>query len=124
MTKALAVEVLVDDRSADWVRQHVSPDQIRVRKLARVRPAGFKTSIEVSQLLPPVGTPGSPSESDVRFYEEALQWLIDGEWDRAYEHLHRVSAEDRAKDFLLGTILRSGRVPPVGWQGVIDIAKD
>lgn len=124
MTKALAVEVLVDDPSAAWIRKHVSPDQIRVRKLARVRPAGFKTSIDVSQLLPPADIPGSPSESDVRFYEEALQSLIDGQWDRAYEHLHRVSADDRAKDFLLATILRNGRVPPAGWHGVIDIAKD
>jgi len=123
MTKTLGVEVLIDDVSARWVREHVERDRMRVRKIAVVRPAGFASGIEVSQLLPPVSTPGSPSDDDIAAYEEALRWLIDGRWDRAFDRLHKVSADDRAKDFLTATILRNGRVPPSGWDGVIDIAK-
>ncbi len=63
MTKSLAVEVLVDDRSADWIRQHVSPDQIRVRKLARVRPAGFKTPIEVTNFCHQSARPAVPART-------------------------------------------------------------
>ncbi len=124
LTKSLAAEILIDDVSARWIRQHVPADQLRVRTLASIRPMGFKTAIEVSQLLPPAGTPGSPSEGDIKHYEEALQRLMDGQWDRAYELLHRVSAEDRAKDFLLATILRNGRIAPANWQGVIEMAKE
>ena len=96
---------------------------MRVRKLAVVRPAGFASGIEVSQLLPPASTPGSPTDEDITAYEEALRWLIEGRWDRAFDRLHKVSADDRAKDFLTATILRNGRVPPSGWDGIVDIAK-
>ncbi len=123
MTKALGVEVLIDDVSANWIREHVARSQMRVRKLALVRPAGFSSSIEVSQLLPPVGSADSPSDEDIELYEDALRWLVEGKWDRAFERLHHVSADDRAKDFLTATILRHGRVPPPNWDGVIDFAK-
>ncbi len=123
MTKTLGVEVLVDDVSARWIREHVERDRMRVRKLAVVRPAGFASGIEVSQLLPPASTPGSPTDEDITAYEEALRWLIEGRWDRAFDRLHKVSADDRAKDFLTATILRNGRVPPSGWDGIVDIAK-
>lgn len=124
MTKTLGVEVLVDDVSAQWIRKHIDPGRMRVRKLAVVRPAGFASGIEVSQLLPGTNHPNSPSDQDIVAYEEALRWLIDGKWDRAFEQLHLVSANDRAKDFLTATILRYGRVPPADWNGVIDIAKN
>lgn len=123
MTKVLGVEVLLDDESARWVKAHIPSDQMRVRKLAVVRPAGFASGIEVSQLLPPATDPGAPSDDDISAYEDALKSLVEGKWDRAFEKLHRVSADDRAKDFLTATILKHGRVPPSGWDGVIDIPK-
>jgi adenylate cyclase len=123
MTKTLGVELLIDEVSARWVREHVDRNRMRVRKLAIVRPAGFATAIEVSQLLPAADQAGSPSDEDITAYEDALRWLVEGKWDRAFEQLHRVSANDRAKDFLTATILRNGRMPPAGWDGVIDIAK-
>jgi adenylate cyclase len=123
MTKTLGVEVLVDEASSRWIREHVRPDQMRVRRLAIVRPEGFATRIEVSQLLPPISVGGSTSDEDVALYEEALDWFVEGQWEKAFERLHRVSADDRAKDFLTATILRSGRIPPSGWDGVIEIGK-
>jgi len=123
MTKLLGVEVLLDDVSACWVRANISPDQMRVRRLAIVRPAGFASGIEVSQLLRPATHQGAPSDDDVNAYEDALKCLIEGKWDRAFERLHSVSADDRAKDFMTATILKHGRVPPSNWDGVIDIPK-
>jgi adenylate cyclase len=123
MTKTLGVEVLVDEASSRWIREHVRPDQMRVRRLAIVRPDGFANRIEVSQLLPPVSVGGSTSDEDVALYEEALDWFVEGRWEKAFERLHRVSADDRAKDFLTATILRYGRIPPSGWDGVIEIGK-
>jgi len=123
MTKLLGAEVLLDQTSADWIGAHVQPDVMRIRRLARVRPAGISLPIDVYQLLRPAGTPQSPSDQDIRAYEIALDALIAGDWDEAFDHLHRVSAADRAKDFLTATILRHGRVPPRDWTGVIDIPK-
>ncbi len=123
MTKALGVELLIDDVTANWIRTNVKPIQMRVRKLAIVRPAGFESPLEVSQLLPPADVPDSPSDNDVELYETALRLVTAGDWDRAFDQLHRVSANDRAKDFLTATILRHGRIPPSDWTGVVDIAK-
>jgi adenylate cyclase len=123
MTKVLGAEVLVDQMSADWIRNNVTSDVMRVRRLARVRPAGILQPIDVYQLLRPRGTPGSPSDEDVRSYEIALDAMIAGDWEDAFDHLHRVASTDRAKDFLTATILRHGRTPPPDWNGVIDIPK-
>ncbi len=123
MTKVLGAEVLLDEASAAWIRHHEPADQMRVRRLARIRPAGFSTAIDVHQLLRPVGTPGWPSDDDVAAYEQALDALIAGQWDVAFERLHQVPSTDRAKDFLTATILRHGRVPPPNWDGVIDVGK-
>lgn len=123
MTKVLGAEVLLDLTSADWIRQHIPADVMRVRRLARVRPAGFTTAVDVHQLLRPAGTPDSPSDQDILSYEIALDALIDGDWDEAFDRLHQVSSTDRAKDFLTATILRHGRTPPPDWTGVIDIGK-
>lgn len=123
MTKVLGAEVLLDQNSADWIRVNVSPDVMRVRRLARVRPAGISQPIDVYQLLRPNGTPSSPTNEDIRAYEIALDALIAGDWDEAFHQLHRVASTDRAKDFLTATILHHGRVPPPDWNGVIDIPK-
>lgn len=124
LTKTLGAEVLVDDQSAEWIRRNEPPSAMRVRRLARLRPAGFSTPIDVHQLLRPAGTPDWPSDDDVLAYEQALDALIAGDWDVAFERLHLVSATDRAKDFLTATILRHGRVPPPDWDGVIDLGKE
>jgi len=123
MTKTLGVEVLLDKVSATWIKNNMSSKQIRVRKLAIVRPSGFAEGIEVSQLLPPASQTSSPSDKDIATYELALEAFGIGKWEHAFELLHRISADDRAKDFMTATILKYGRVPPRDWDGVIDMAK-
>lgn len=123
MTRALAAEVLVDEATARYIRQMVPSTVARVRRLVRVRPAGFQGAVDVSQLLPPQGPLSRLSDDDLAGYETALDALIDGRWDEAFDRLHAVPAEDRAKDFLTATIARHGRTAPPGWDGVIDLPK-
>ena len=123
MTKLLGGDVLVDQTSAQWIREHLPQDQIRVRRLIRCRPAGLTTPLDVYQLLTAAGVGDAPSEEDVANYERALKSMIRGDWEEAIEYLHQVSATDRAKDFLTATILSHGRVAPPGWDGVVDIGK-
>lgn len=123
MTKALAAEVLVDEATADYVRETLPNSVARVRRLARVRPAGMQTPVMVHQLLLPADTPGTIGDDDVRAYEAALDDVLAGKWERAFERLHQVPAADRAKDFLTVFIASHGRVPPPNWDGVVPLAK-
>ena len=41
---------------------------------------------------------------------------------QAYELLHLIPPQDRAKDFLLGFIIQHNHTPPSNWKGVIPLA--
>ena len=46
-----------------------------------------------------------------------------GEWNAAFECLHQVPSDDRAKDFLTVYIAQHDRTPPADWEGFIPIAR-
>ncbi|QDV55054.1 adenylate/guanylate cyclase domain-containing protein [Rosistilla oblonga] len=123
MTKQLSAEILVDEITARYVRDFVPPTTCRIRRLARVRPAGIETPLVVSQILPPEGPLCGLTDADIATYEEALDALLDKRWGDAFERLHAVPAADRAKDFLTVYIAQHGRVAPSDWNGVIDLPK-
>ena len=60
-----------------------------------------------------------PSDADVERYEAALDAFLAGRWDDAFDRLHQLPTEDRAKDFLTGFIAQHNRLPPANWDGVI-----
>jgi adenylate cyclase len=121
MTKAFAAEILVDEATARFIRARVPRSTARVRRLAKVRPAGMRTPLMVHQLLPPSGTPETPDDAAVSAYEAALEALLAGHWDRAFGLLHEVPPGDRVKDFLTVFIASHGRVAPDDWDGVIPL---
>jgi adenylate cyclase len=78
--------------------------------------------LEVHELLPPEAQyPQLPDEA-IRWYEEALDSLLDGHWQESLQLLHRVPAEDQVKDFLTVFIARHDRIPPADWDGVIPLS--
>ena len=120
MTKLLRAPILLDEFSAAELR--VNGDFARVRRVARVRPYGLEATTEVAELLPlETDFPGLTNE-DIAAYEEALDALQGGDWDRAFTSLHRVPAEDRVKDFLTVFIAQHNRTPPKDWDGVIPLS--
>lgn len=121
MTKQLQTSILVDEPTAEWVSQNVTPDILRMRRVAKVLPYGMHTPLIVSELLPPEGNDSLLSNRDLATYEEALQHFLDGEWNDAFRLLHEVPAEDQVKDFLTVFIAQHRRTPPPGWQGVIEL---
>ncbi len=121
MTKQLQASILVDESTADWVREHTSPDVLRVRRVAKVIPYGMQTPLTVSELLPPEGPDGVLTNQQLAAYELALDHFISGDWHQAFRLLHQVPAEDQVKDFLTVTIAGHRRQAPVGWQGVIEL---
>lgn len=121
MTKIVGVSILTDADVAGVVRERMTPQQARVRRLARVKPFGLSTPLVVSELLPPFAEYPELTDEHLARYEEALDAFLTGEWDRAITLLHALPAEDRGKDFLMRFILLHERTPPPGWDGVIPI---
>lgn len=127
------------ERDSSAPRLADSMPSFRIRRLAKVRPAGLSEPLEISQLLgtapseqdvtstgnataPPPGQQ-SLTEQDIQHYEMALDSFIAGDWDEAYRLLHALPPWDRPKDVLLSTILQYNRIPPPSWDGVIDLPK-
>jgi adenylate cyclase len=99
MTKTLQASVLVDEATAGALRSQLLPEVGRLRRVARVRPAGMDHPLEVAELLPPEREFAWLTSAHVNEYEQALDELYAGRWQSAFEHLHRVPAEDRVKRF-------------------------
>ena len=121
MTKTLRAPILIDEATASQVRGPLPEAAGRLRRVARVRPAGMEAAVDVSELLPPFDQFPLMSNDDIQSYEEALDALQALDWEKAFTTLHRVPAEDRVKDFLTVFIAQNNRTPPAGWDGVIPI---
>jgi adenylate cyclase len=117
LTKTLQAPILIDKATAQVARARLTPAHARVRRVAKVRPLGIQTPLEVSELLPP----GLLSDAHIATYESALDSLISGDWKKAFHTLHQVPAEDEVKDFLTVLIAQHGRTPPANWDGVISL---
>ncbi len=123
LTKAFGVEVIVDEATADSIRRDETVD-FRIRRLARVRPSGLESNLDIYELLsPPRKSEPGLTDQQIVEYEASLDALIRGDWEEAYRRLHALPAWDRPKDVLLSTILRYNRIPPENWSGVIDLPK-
>lgn len=121
MTKFLHTAILLDQPTSRAVREHVSPEVARSRRIAVVRPYGFEESVEISELLPPVSVYPDLTDENIRDYEAGLDAFLASDWSQAVELLHRVPAKDRVKDFLTVYIAQYNRTPPVKWDGVVPL---
>ncbi|MFO0799479.1 MAG: adenylate/guanylate cyclase domain-containing protein [Gemmataceae bacterium] len=121
MTKPLRVPILLDEATAAAVRAHLPADVARVRRLARVKPAGLETPLDVSELVPPAAD-AVLTDAHLADYAAALEAFVAGDWAVAYDRLHRLPPRDRGKDLLTGFILQHNHAPPPGWDGVVPLA--
>ena len=121
MTKVLRAGILLDETTAQFIRQHIPHNVARVRRLAVVRPYGLRQEVEVSELLPPERDYPELNDEHLANYELAVDALLSGDWTNAFELLHQVPADDRAKDFLTVFMAKNNRTPPDNWDGVIPI---
>ncbi len=122
MTKILRAPILLDDQTAQAVRQQVPREVARVRRLAVVRPYGLDTPLEVSELLPPLLEYPLLTDEHLDYCERALDAFIAGNWPEAFELLHRTPPEDPVTDFLTVYIAQHNRTPPADWDGVITLS--
>lgn len=137
ITKAFGVEIIIDEATAQTMKGQAAAEpadsvswvsdatnSVRTRRLARVRPAGFRSAVDIFEVLPNVKSgERSLTTEQILDYERSLDALIRGDWEEAHECLHTLPSWDRPKDMLLSTILRHNRVAPQDWTGVIDMPK-
>ncbi|MFT7642410.1 MAG: adenylate cyclase, partial [Pirellulaceae bacterium] len=121
MTKKLRAPILLDETTANIVRNRVPKSIARTRRVANVKPYGMQTALEVCELLPSEEDYPAMTDEHIKAYEEAVDSLKVGDWDRAFQLLHQVPAEDRVKDFLTVLIAQHNREAPDGWDGVISL---
>ncbi|MGA2062135.1 MAG: adenylate/guanylate cyclase domain-containing protein [Thermoguttaceae bacterium] len=121
MTKILRAPILLDEATASAVRRQVPRDIARVRRLAVVKPYGMDSSLEVSELLPPLAQYPVLTDEHLAYYEMALDKFLSRNWAAAFELLHRIPAEDEVKDFLTVYIAEHNRRVPLNWDGVIPL---
>jgi adenylate cyclase len=121
MTKILRAPILLDETTARAVRRQVPRDVARVRRLAVVKPYGMDSSLEVSELLPPLAQYPVLTDEHLECYEMALDKFLSRNWSAAFELLHRIPAEDEVKDFLTVYIAEHNRRVPHNWDGVIPL---
>jgi adenylate cyclase len=121
MTRQLRASILLDPATAETIRSRLPAAVARVRRLARVRPAGLDTPLDVSELLPPAAEYPQLSDIHLAAYEAAVESLHAGDWPRAFQLLHQVPPDDLAKDFLTVFIAQHNRTPPNNWDGVIPL---
>jgi adenylate cyclase len=121
LTKHLRASILTDQTTADAIRREVPRELARVRRVARIRPRGLDSPVDVHQVLPPIDLYPQLTDEHIAAYEAALDQMLAGDWEQAFSLLHHVPAEDRVKDFLTVFIAQHHRTPPANWDGVIDL---
>jgi adenylate cyclase len=117
LTKTLQAPILLDSASARIARLRLTGDEARIRRVARMRPAGLQTPIDVSELLPPQAL----ADEQIAAFEAAVETLIAGDWEQAMRLLHHVPEHDLVKDYLLQLIAQHHRRPPPDWDGAITL---
>jgi adenylate cyclase len=119
MTKQLGVPILIDERCAARLAEHEVSTWCRMRRLARVQPAGMRTVLTVSELLPPqTATGDSLREQDRKDYEAAFEAFLARRWDDARQLL-RPLRQDGPSKFLRDWMDRNQGTPPGDWDGAI-----
>jgi adenylate cyclase len=121
LTKSFGAEILLDETTASAVRRAGS--EFRIRRLARVRPSGLETPVDVYQLLGQSQSALMITDQQIEDFEASLDALIAGDWETAYQLLYQLPVWDRPKDVLLSMILKYNRVPPNNWSGLIELPK-
>ena len=121
MTKILRAPILLDETTAQKLRDHGLKDLGRLRRVAKVKPYGLEKPLVVSELLPLASEYPELTDAHLAEYEAAFDCLLEGKWVKAYDLLRRMPPEDRVPDFLTVLIAKHDRKPPPGWNGVIDL---
>ena len=118
LTKFFRVPILLNDSAGRRLAACQIGPWARLRQLARIQPYGMRTTLMVSELMPPAFEPGTLSERDRRDYEAALEAFLSSRWDNARGLLDRLP-RDGPSERIRAFMDRRQQIPPPQWNGVI-----
>lgn len=124
MTKQLGAPILIDEATARSVEKHLPPSAAGIRRLARVRPAGVATSVDVFALGPAQPRDGFLTRALSVIYDEAVNLVICGDWEGAGRLLARLPADDGPANFLKHALALYGCKPPGDWDGAFSMTRE
>ncbi|NQV25069.1 MAG: hypothetical protein HQ518_11955 [Rhodopirellula sp.] len=122
MTKQYGVSICIDEQSANFCRKFLKPEEGRLRKLAHVKPKGMDSTVVVTELVQPVGIPGTPTNEHIAGFEAAVEAVVSGAWASAIEQLNALP-DDGAKEFLIQHMAEFDNNPPADWDGAFRLDK-
>lgn len=117
MTKQFGVQICIDELSAKYLREHVPPEEVMTRLLARVRPKGMATPISVYELIPPK----TKSAEEINAYETAAKAVIAGKWPEVRKYLKRFPDNYGPANFLRAFLDKAPETPGPEWDGAIQL---
>ena len=121
LTKQFGVPICIDEKTAEFVSRYLPRTEARLRRLARVRPKGMDSSINVFALLPPEDEWPEINDELISCYETAVDAVVKGDWIAAREFLNRIPDGDGPKAFLLEHMSETNNTVPPDWDGAFSL---
>ncbi|MCB1233046.1 MAG: adenylate/guanylate cyclase domain-containing protein, partial [Verrucomicrobiae bacterium] len=102
IAKEFKVPILVSGDTVQRLRKHKTAEPKRLfRKLCFIRPAGFRQSYPIYELVQPVNLGGSgATKQDVMTYEQALGHLVERRWNDSIDLLKTLPESDEPATWL------------------------
>lgn len=123
LTKQFGVPICIDETTADYVEQFMPKDEARVRRMARIRPAGMDTPLTVYELLPALKNDPTVSDELIAKYEEGINAVLDGKWSDAVELLSEFRDYDGPTKFVMAQMELTNFEAPADWDGAFTLTK-
>lgn len=123
LTKQFGVPICIDETTAEYVQQFMPKDEARVRRMARIRPAGMDTPLTVYELLPALRNDPTLSDELIGQYEEGINAVLDGKWSDAVELLSELRDYDGPTKFVMGQMELTNFEAPADWDGAFRLTK-
>lgn len=119
MTKLFSTPVLIDEVTAEVIRERGARHGFQCRRIARVQPRGMDTVLTISQLLCPEDTNAGLTEDLLARHEQAVTLFIAGQWKEAEDIFQSYLAEDKSNALLRNLMARTSLAPPATWDGTV-----
>jgi adenylate cyclase len=123
LTKQFGVSICIDETTAEYVQQFMPKDEARVRRMARIRPAGMDTPLTVYELLPALRNAPTVSDEMIVRYEEGINAVLDGKWSDAVELLSEFRDCDGPTKFVMNQMELTNFEAPADWDGAFTLTK-
>ncbi len=121
LTSRLHVPILIDEATAQHVRESMPPAEGRCRWLGRILPPGGDFPVLVSELLPGSQSGSDISGNHIADFEIAVDAVTRGDWTYAREKIEQLPENDEAVEFLTRFLSRHKYHPPQNWDGILSI---